>query len=313
MQNILITGATGFIGYALSKHLVANHYNVTVAVRKIRTTVFDVKQLKFADISQDIDRKEQLNNIDCLIHLAGRAHINNDVSEDPLEAFRKVNTTGTLNLANSAVAAGVKRFIFLSSIGVNGNQTDTPFKIEDTPKPVEPYAVSKHEAEIGLEEIAKNTEMEIVIIRPPLVYGINAPGNFSRLWKAVIKGIPLPLGAIHNKRSFISLDNLVDLIETCIQHPDAAGQTFLVSDDNDLSTTELIQLMTKSLGKSARLIPVPEQLIRIVASLFGKSAMAQRLCGSLQIDISHTKQTLDWNPPVSVEKALQKVAVEYKD
>lgn len=316
MKNILMTGASGFIGQALSKYLVANNYHVTEAVRRSKKTEEIssnlVKRLNIGDISLDIDRKEQLNAIDCIIHLAGRAHVNNDASEDPLLEFRKVNTAGTLNLANSAVAAGVKRFIFLSSIGVNGNQSDTPFTEQDTPNPVEWYAISKLEAEIGLKEIAKTSNMDVVIIRPPLVYGMNAPGNFSKLWKAVMKGLPLPLGAIHNKRSFIAIDNLVDLIKTCIQHPNAAGQTFLASDDNDLSTTEFIKLIANSAKKPIRLLPMPASLIKIMASILGKSAMAQRLCGSLQIDISHTKKTLDWCPPVSVKAALQKIAERNK-
>ncbi len=261
----------------------------------------------------DTDWTYALTKVDnTVIHLAARAHIMSDTAANPLTEFRLVNTAATLNFAHQAAAAGIRRFIFISSIGVNGNQTSNiPFSTEDTPNPVEPYAISKHEAEIGLRQIAQETGMEIVIIRPPLVYGANAPGNFGRLLSIAAKGIPLPLGAVHNQRSLVALDNLIDLITVCINHTAAANQTFLVSDGEDLSTADLLKRLRAALGRPARLLPVPASWLHKVASLLGKGDIAQRLCGSLQVDISKTRNLLDWTPPVSVDQALRQTAQAY--
>jgi nucleoside-diphosphate-sugar epimerase len=238
-----------------------------------------------------------------------------DREGEPLKAFREVNVVGTLNLARQAAAAGVKRFIFISSIKVNGEQTPLGqlFFSHDVPSPEDFYGISKHEAEQGLRELAAETGMEVVIIRPPLVYGPDVKGNFANMIKLVGKGLPLPLGAVHNKRSLVALDNLVDLIITCIDHPGAANETFLVSDGEDLSTTQLLQGVAEAMGKPSRLIPVPAGLLKFGATLLGKKALAQRLLGSLQVDISHTQKCLNWTPPLTVKQGLQRCFPNQQD
>jgi nucleoside-diphosphate-sugar epimerase len=225
-----------------------------------------------------------------------------------LAEFRLVNVQGTLNLARQAVEAGVKRFVFISSIGVNGAQTalGKPFSEANLPKPHNAYALSKWEAEQGLLRIADETGLEVVIIRPPLVYGLDAPGNFGSLLRSVQRGWPLPLGAVYNQRSLVALDNLVDFIVTCITHPQAAYQTFLVSDRQDLSITELVRGMAQAAGVPARLLPVPVWALQAGASLLGKGDVVQRLCGNLQLDISKARSLLGWVPPVSVEEGLRR-------
>jgi nucleoside-diphosphate-sugar epimerase len=249
-----------------------------------------------------------------VVHLAARVHVMDDKVSDPLLEFRKVNADATLNLAKQAASAGVKRFIFISSIKVNGESTELgkPFQADDTVMPDDAYGLSKHEAEAALLRLGTATGMEVVVIRPPLVYGAGVKANFYSMMRWLDKGIPLPLGAINNKRSFVALDNLVDLIITCINHPSAAGQIFLVSDDEDLSTSELLRLMATALGKPARLLAVPVSVLQFVAKRLGKQAIAQRLCSSLQLDISKTRQMLGWTPPVSVTEALKKAAQYYR-
>jgi len=239
--------------------------------------------------------------------------VTKEEAADPLAEFRSVNVDGTLVLARQAAEAGVRRFIFISSIGVNGGETTAhPFTVDDSVSPHTPYAVSKHEAEVGLRALAEDTAMEIVIIRPPLVYGPNAPGNFYSLMKFLASRVPLPLGSVKaNRRSFVYLDNLIDLIVTCLDHPKAANQTFLVSDGEDLSTTDLLRRMGQALGKPARLIPVPQQLLTLAAKVLGKPGIAQRLCGSLQVDIAKTRELLGWNPPVSVDEGLRRTAAHW--
>ncbi|MCD5380543.1 SDR family oxidoreductase, partial [Candidatus Gracilibacteria bacterium] len=309
MKRILVTGATGFIGQHLVQELVNNNFEVAVTIRK-KNNLFSstVTQFIVKDIESDPDWTAVLQDIECVIHLAGRAHVLKDKNPDPLTEFRRVNTDGTINLAHQAIKLGIKRFIFISSIGVNGNVNNKPFSVNDIPNPIEPYAVSKYEAEFELQKLTNGSKMETVIIRPPLVYGPNAPGNFAQLIKVTNKGIPLPLGEIHNQRSFIAIENLIDLIITCIKHPAAANKTFLASDDEDLSTTDLLRRMAIALEKPSRLIPIPPSIITLGATLLGKKEIAQRLCGSLQVDINHTKKTLDWKPPVSVDEALKKTA-----
>ncbi len=238
-------------------------------------------------------------------------HVMNDSSSNPLEDFREVNTHGTLNLAQQAADAGVKRFIFISSIKVNGESTELglPFKSDDHFIPTDPYGLSKYEAEVGLRKIAEKTGMEVVIIRPPLVYGPGVKANFAAMMKWVNKGLPLPFGGIkNNKRSLVSVDNLVDLIITCIDHPKAVNQTFLVSDDEDLSTSQLLSNMASALNVPNRLLPIPASWLSLVAKLLGKPAIAQRLCGSLQVDISKTKKLLNWRPPYSTAECMKKTA-----
>ncbi len=234
-----------------------------------------------------------------------------DTSADPLAAFRQTNTAGTLHLARQAAAAGVRRFVFVSSVKVNGEGTaeGSPFTAADAPAPQDPYGISKMEAEQGLRQIAVDTGMEVVIVRPPLVYGPGVKANFATLMRWLQRGIPLPLGAVtDNRRSLVALDNLVDLLITCIHHPAAANQTFLVSDGEDLSTTALLRRMGQALGKPALLLPVPPALLALGAKVLGKGDVAQRLLGSLQVDITHTRETLGWTPPIGVDEGLRRAA-----
>ncbi len=314
--NVLVTGADGFVGSALVKRLQAEpQFSVRAAVRSLpgRERPEGVDWVETGDLAAVSDRQSILQGIDVIIHLAARVHVMQDTAADPLAEFRKVNVDGTLNLARQALLAGVKRFIFISSIKVNGEATlpGHPFRADDVPAPEDAYGISKREAEDGLRELCLNSTMKFVIIRPPLVYGAGVKGNFYSMLRWLDKGIPLPLAAIQNQRSLIAVDNLVDLIITCIQHPLAANQTFLASDGVDLSTPELLTKTASALGKRARLLPMPTGLLDVVARCFGKTAAAQKLCGSLQVDIGKTRDRLGWRPPVGVEQALRASAEHY--
>ena len=314
MKNVLITGTNGFIGHSIVLTLVATgDYKVRAAIRKTSATLpQSVEVYENLDISEKIDWTRALENIDIVIHCAARVHVMRDKSKDPIMDFRKVNTEGTLNLARHAASSGVKRFIFLSSLGVNGAETsNNPFKADDIPQPYSPYTLSKMEAEFGLLEISQTTKMSVVIVRPPLVYGTKAPGNFGLLMRIVKKRIPLPLGAVKNKRSFVFIDNLVDMIICCLSHPNATNQVFLVSDDEDLSTTILLKKMAMAFNKSTLLLPIPKFILYVAARAIGKSKVAQQLLGSLQIDMEKTKSLLEWKPPFSVEEALRKIAEQH--
>jgi len=258
-------------------------------------------------IGADTDWCAALAGVNVVFHLAARVHIMNDSASNPLAEFRKTNVDATLNLAKQAVTAGVKRFIFISSVKVNGEFTNIgePFKETDLPMPDDFYGLSKYEAEQGLLALAKETGLEVVIIRPPLIYGPGVKANFASMLRVVKKGLPLPLGAIHNKRSFVYIGNLVSLLILCINHPRAVNQIFFVSDGQDLSTTELLKICANSFNIKAWLIPVPSRLIAVVASILGKSDIAQRLCGTLQIDISKAKNMLGWRPVVTVLDGLE--------
>jgi nucleoside-diphosphate-sugar epimerase len=256
-----------------------------------------------------------LDGVQVVIHAAARVHVMNDTASDVFAEFRKINVEGTLRLARHAAESGVKRFIFISSIKVNGESTalGKPFKADDRPAPADPYGVSKYEAEEALKQLGRTTGMEVVIIRPPLVYGPGVKANFLSMLNWLNKGIPLPLGAIGNQRSLVAIDNLVDLIITCIDHPAAANETFLVSDGEDLSTTRLLQRLALALGKRAWLLPLPEGVIKLAALLMGKQAVAQRICGSLQVDISKNRELLGWVPPINMDKAMRQTASHYLD
>ena len=250
-----------------------------------------------------------LEGVDMVIHLAARVHVMHDTETDPITAFRTVNVDGTLNLARQAAASGVKRFVFISSVKVNGESTvpGHAFSEADAPNPQDAYGQSKHEAEQGLRQLSADTGMEVVIIRPPLVYGPGVKANFASLMRAVQRGWPLPLGAVHNQRSLVALDNLVDFIVNCITHPKAANQTFLVSDGEDLSTPDLIRRMARVMNRIARLMPVPMWALKAGALLLGKGDAVQRLCGNLQVDISKSRTLLGWSPPISVDEGLRRV------
>ena len=307
-MNVLLTGATGFLGKRLSAVLHANPMvSLTTAVRRhVDIPAKHIATVK--SIDENTDWFIALTNQKIVIHTAARAHIMRDEATDPLAEYRRVNVDGTLNLARQGAAEGVKRFIFISSIKVNGEQTPLgkPFTAKDTPSPDDAYGISKWEAEQGLKKVSAETGMEVVIIRPPLVYGPGVKGNFASMIKLVEKGLPLPLGAIHNQRSLVALDNLVDLIVTCIDHPAAANHVFLAGDGQDLSTTELLRVVAKAAGKPLRLIPIPSYLLMLAATLLGKKAEAQRLLGSLQVDISKARDLLGWEPPISVEEGIRR-------
>ena len=305
-NKYLLTGASGFIGMRIYRELNARGECCVVAAVRKKDHSYSSDWHSVGDINGETDWSQQLHDCRVVIHAAAKAHIMRRLPGDSLESYKIVNTDATLNLARQAVTAGVKRFIFISSIGVNGYINNRPFTTGHKPSPADPYAQSKWEAEKGLWEISKNTGMEVVIIRPPLVYGPNAPGNFGRLVRWVKGGIPLPFGAVHNKRTLVAIDNLVDLIVTCIHHPNAANQLFLAGDGRDLSTTELLQGMARAMGKPSRLLPVPARLLRMGATLVGKKRVAQQLLGSLQVDIGKTCELLAWKPPITVEEGLKR-------
>lgn len=384
-MKILVTGPDGFVGSAVCAKLIADGLDVRGAQwRSARGQKSEVggqspeggsqwsedgdlqtanskpqtepQMVPIGNICGSTDWSSALVGVDAVVHLAARVHIMDDTSADPLAAFREVNVEGTRRLAECAAKAGVKRFVFISSIKVNGEATELPvngepgivngkatkspvnreslsgdgdssehstinhepvtinpaaFSEKDAPSPEDPYGQSKYEAEVALRKIEAETEMEVVILRPPLLYGPGVKANFLKLIQLVYKGIPLPLGGIKNKRSLLSLTNFADLISKCVTDKQAAGQMFLVSDGDDVSSGELVERIAKALGKSPRLLPVPEGLMNLAGKLTGKSAQVQRLCSSLQIDASKVRKTLDWTPPVTMEQELARVAEWY--
>lgn len=312
--NILITGASGFVGSHLASTLRYRSDTVVTVVTRRSFEATASRKIIVPSMGEGTDWSSALVGQHVVVHAAARAHVMKDEVPDPLSEYRSVNVSGTLNLARQAAQRGVKRFIFISSVKVNGEQTclGFPFRVEDTPAPEDPYGISKYEAESGLIEIAEVTGMEVVVIRPPLVYGPGVKGNFASMINIVRRGVPIPFGAIANKRSLVGIDNLVDLIVTCIEHPKAANQIFLVSDGKDLSTPELLRAVAQAMGGRSRLIPVPGSILTLCASVLGKRAMAQRVVGSLQVDISKTREVLGWEPPVSVEEGLRRCFVSQK-
>jgi nucleoside-diphosphate-sugar epimerase len=315
MKKILITGASGFIGQNLVSELLQQEFSITIVSRK-KSKLFDndVDEVVVGDLCNNINWLSILEKIDCVIHLAAKAHVMNKNNSSVFDNFRKINLDLTLNLAKHSAASKVKRFIFLSSIGVNGNQNNKPFTEDDKPNPQEPYAISKYEAEQGLFKISKKTGMEVVIIRPPLVYGPNAPGNFGRLmsWASKKYPMPLPLGLVGNSRSLMAIDNLVDFIITCVTHKNAANEVFLVSDREDLSTTQLLRKIAKAFNKKIFLLPIPVQLMIFMAGFLGRKADAIRLFSSLLIDSSKAKELLDWDPKITMDEQLLKIAKAQK-
>jgi nucleoside-diphosphate-sugar epimerase len=313
-MKLLITGANGFLGSALCFHLAQLQHEVVAQARGGDSLSF-LKQhsppilRKVADLALIAGDRSHLEGLDALIHCAARVHQVKDGAADPLAAYRAVNTQATLALAQAAAAAGVRRFVFLSSVKVNGewSQPGSPFRA-DHAQPLDPYGVSKWEAELGLRDIAANTGMEVVIIRPPLVYGPGVKANFLTMMRWLYRGIALPLGAIANQRSLVALPNLVDFITLCLAHPQAANQTFLISDQQDLSTTELLRGLGDALHRPARLIAVPQGLLELGLKALGRGGMAQRLCGNLAVDSKPARQLLGWKPPLSVRQGLQLTA-----
>lgn len=312
--QVLVTGATGFVGEAVVFRLLLDKKFTPVAAVRASSRLGGLCRVVPFDLDLPAGMPA-MEGIAVVIHCAARVHVMNETAADSLAAFRKVNVEGTVRLARRAAESGVKRFIFISSIKVNGESTgrNKPFKATDLPAPGDPYGVSKHEAEIALRQISLETGMEVVVIRPPLVYGPSVKANFLSMMHWLDRGVPLPLGAVDNQRSLVALGNLTDLVITCIENPAAAGQVFLVSDGEDLSTTQLLRRMALALGKVARLLPVPVGLLRVGASIMGRAGVVERLCGSLQVDITHTREVLGWHPPISTERALRQTADYYRD
>jgi nucleoside-diphosphate-sugar epimerase len=283
---------------------------VRVAVRRSDMRFADgVEVTQVGGIDGDTDWRDALRGVTTLVHCAARAHVTHERATDPAAEFARVNVEGTANLARQAASAGVRRMVYISSIGVNGSRTFvTPFSAEDKAAPASAYAMSKYHAELALQSISYGTGLEFVVIRPPLIHGPGAKGNFDLLIKWINSGWPLPLGAVRNKRSFVGIDNLIDLIFICLNHPCARNQIFLISDGEDISTTEFIRRIARILGRSPRLVAIPPALLRLGANLAGRNDLAQRLIGSLQIDDSKTRESLRWSPPMSLNEGLQRLA-----
>jgi len=314
-MKVLITGANGFLGRNLISSLLdTTDFDLVGAVRGEGKVISSrVTYISVGDISFDTDWHSALSSVDVVIHLAARAHVLNESFRNPLCEFRRVNVGGAVSLAKQSLEHRVKRFIFISSIGVNGAETaNAPFN-EDSPcLPHAEYAVSKMEAEEGLRAIARNSSMELVIIRPPLVYSFDAPGNFSRLLKAVDMGLPLPLGGVRNARSIIALENLTDFIKFCVDNKVAGNELFLVSDGEDFSTPDIIRMIARGMGKRSILLPVPDLFLRSMAAICCRIPVYTQLCKSLVIDSSKTKDLLGWTPPIEPVKALVQAGLAYK-
>lgn len=311
MTSVLITGSGGFIGHRLISTLSKRNFSVTAVARSVITGDFS-GQMILADLKTLVSSTQHLEGIDCIVHLAGRAHVLDDVDSDPLAAFREINRDLTVQLARVAIQAGVKRFIFISSIGVNGASSGgLAFNEKSVPSPHAAYALSKLEAEYELRKLLAPTAVELVVIRPPMVYAAHAPGNFQRLLRLVASGVPLPFSSVNNLRSMIALENLVDFIALCIEHPAAADELYLISDGTDLSTPEIVRHLCTGMRQNARLLPVPVILMRLGASLIAKQAMYTQLCGSLIIDSSKARDQLGWKPKLCAEAALIQVGREF--
>ena len=310
MSKILVTGGNGFIGKAICENLKKKNYKINITSRTDLVSNFkDLRFYKINEIDENTKWSQALDKVSCLIHCAAKTHVMKNLKKNSLISFRRVNVQGTINLAKQAAACGVKRFIFLSSIKVNGERTDKSkkFKYNDIPKPEDSYGVSKWEAEKGLWKISKQTGLEVVIIRSPLVYGPAVKGNLSRLIRLIQSRVPLPFSFIKNQRSLVGIDNLVDLIIHCIDHHKASGNTFLVSDGKDLSTPDLVRRIASSMKLSSRLFPLPLIFLKLFGLIFGKKFEIDRLIGSLRIDNSYTKETLNWTPPLSVEEGIRRM------
>ena len=303
-MKILLTGSTGFLGSALQKKLDDHLLILTSRNDNLENSSEFYKKI----ISSSEDFSDCLIDVDVVIHTAAKVHQMNDLADDPQMEFMEINCFGTLNLARQAAKAGVKRFIFMSTIKVNGEQSHLgkPFCFDDPRRAEDPYGMSKANAEVGLLKIANETQLEVTIIRPPLVYGPGVKANFAALLKLASKNLPLPLSGVNNQKSLVALDNLINLIITCIDHPNAANQIFLVSDDDDVSTSKLYSIMVEVYGKKARLFNISPRFLRLIAKLIGKEGVIDRLCGDLSVDIRHTKNTLNWSPVISLVDGIKR-------
>lgn len=300
--TVAVTGANGFVGRALCRHLRARGLSVRALTRAGGEDTWAV-----GDLGPETDWGQSLQGVDCVVHCAARVHMVQDNDPDPLLAYRRANVEGSRSLASAAAAAGVRRLVFLSSLKVHGEHTapGRPFTADMRPAPEDAYGQSKWEAEQALHAVAASTGLELVVVRPPLVYGPGVKANFLRLMHAVARGTPLPLGAVDNRRSLLALDNLTDLLHQCVEQPGATGHTFLVSDGHDLSTPDLVRALALALNRPPRLWPVPVAWLRLAGKLLGRSGQIDRLIGSLQVDIGHTRQVLGWTPRVTVEQGLR--------
>ncbi len=323
-MQVLVTGASGFVGKALARRVASEPgCSVIAAVRVLErggvaaggSHGAAVRWVELGDLAGAELNPDLFAGVDVVVHCAARVHVMHEIDADPLAAFRAVNVHGTLKLAQAAAQAGVKRFVFLSSVKVHGESTECgkPFKADAPLCPADPYSISKMEAEVALTALAAETGLEVVIVRPPLVYGPGVKANFHSMMVWLARGTPLPLGAISNRRSLVAVDNLVDLLTVCLDHPRAVGQAFLVSDGEDLSTTQLLRRLGVALEKPARLIPVPPVLLSGAGALLGKRVVIGRICGSLQVDIDKTRSLLGWSPPVTVDRALAMTAAAFNE
>ena len=315
-QKLMVTGANGFIGRSLLKRLVIENYDVRIVVRNELGINCNeaIEIIKFDELSPFYDWEKALKNVQTILHLASRVHVMKDAAKDPIHEYSLINVDSTLNLARQASKLGVRRFIYLSSVKVNGEHTiqGNPFFAHSLPSPQDPYSYSKFQAELGLKEIGAETGMEIVIIRPPLVYGPGVKANFLIIMNLLWHSVPMPLGSINNLRSLVAVDNLIDFLIKCINHPNAVNQTFLVSDGEDISTTNLLYKLGDKLGKPARLIKISSSKLEYMLKLVGRTSAASRLCSSLQVDISKSRKLLEWKPLISVDEGLSRVAEDFK-
>lgn len=322
-MRILVTGASGFVGRSLCRFLATNSHAVVASVRDqsrflqsgLAPTSGQMEVVQVASLGPSTDWRQILGDVDAVVHCAARVHVMNDTSVDATHLYQETNARGTQALATQAAEIGVKRFILISSIKVNGETTEAgrPFTADSQPNPTDPYGQSKLDAETALARVCETSDMDFVVIRPPLMYGPGVKANFHSLIRSIDRGIPLPLGAAtRNRRSLLALSNLNDLIHTCLTHPAASNQTFLASDGEDLSTAELIRKIGDALGKPARLVTIPETIIKWASMISGKAGVYERLFGSLQIDISKNRKLLGWQPPVSVDAGLADTVRAYE-
>ena len=315
MSRVLVTGASGFVGRGILDRLrQESDFRPRASYRTApSSTMAGVESVLVGGLADDTDWRAAVAGCDAVVHSAARVHMVRDTALDPLALYREINVAGTLALARHAAAAGVRRFVFLSSVKVNGESTppDRAFRVTDPPAPVDAYGLSKLEAERGLEAIARDTGLDVTIVRPVLVHGPGVKANFDTLMRWVERGLPLPLGAIANRRSIVGLDNLVDLVVTCLVHPAAAGRTFFASDGEDPSTTELLRRVARALGRPSRLLPVPPAILTRVARALGREGLATRLCTSLRVDVSEARAVLGWRPPLTLDEGLARTAAPY--
>lgn len=312
--TVLVTGAGGFVGVAVCAALAKAGYRVRAATRNPKPLTGKTvhEQIAVGDIGAGTDWVQAVQGAAVVVHLAARVHVMHDREQDPLAAYREVNTRGTERLARSAAEAGARRFVYVSTIKVNGEATGAqPFRESDPPAPRDPYGMSKLEAEQCLQKISADTRMETAIVRPSLVYGPGVKGNFLSMMRVLRRGMPLPLANCTNRRSLVGLSNLADLLVTCASHPAAAGQVFLAADGEDLSTPDLLRRIAHSLGRKARLLPMPTAILKMLAILSGRPGIYDRLCGSLQVDARKARNLLGWSPPKTVDEELARTARWY--